>query len=61
MSSYSRWADIRAEHVERAGGEEAVKAGKQELLNEVSVHRMAEAGPRPRPDPAAGHRPHGCR
>ncbi|MBB5870047.1 DNA-binding XRE family transcriptional regulator [Allocatelliglobosispora scoriae] len=42
MSSYSRWSDIRAEHVERAGGEEAVKAGKEELLNEVTGRRLAE-------------------
>lgn len=42
MSSYSRWTDIRAEHVERAGGEEVVKAGKEELLNEVLGHRLAE-------------------
>jgi DNA-binding XRE family transcriptional regulator len=42
MSSYSRWNDIRAEHVARAGGEEAVKAGKEELLNEVVGHRLAE-------------------
>ncbi|GIF19764.1 hypothetical protein BJ973_006807 [Actinoplanes tereljensis] len=31
MNGYSRWQDIRAEYVERAGGEEAVEAGKQEL------------------------------
>ncbi len=42
MTSYSRWKDIRAEHVERAGGEEAVNAGKEELLNEVVGHRLAE-------------------
>jgi hypothetical protein len=35
MSSYIRWSDIRAKHVEQAGGEEAVAAGKQELLAEV--------------------------
>ena len=32
MSGYTRRQDIRAEHVERAGGEEAVDAGKPELL-----------------------------
>ncbi|HEV3356024.1 MAG TPA: hypothetical protein VG247_04470 [Pseudonocardiaceae bacterium] len=32
MTSYQRWKDIRAAHVERAGGEEAVEIGKQELL-----------------------------
>lgn len=42
MSSYSRWKDIRAEQVERAGGEQAVEAGKQELLAEVLGHRLAE-------------------
>lgn len=42
MSSYVRWRDIRAEHVERAGGEEAVQAGKQELLAAVIGHRLAE-------------------
>ncbi|MFK3985062.1 helix-turn-helix domain-containing protein [Micromonospora sp. NPDC050397] len=42
MSSYSRWQDIRAEQVERAGGEQAVEAGKQELLAEVLGHRLAE-------------------
>ncbi|MEU8428506.1 MULTISPECIES: helix-turn-helix domain-containing protein [Micromonospora] len=42
MSDYSRWQDIRADHVARAGGEEAVDAGKQELLAEVIGHRLAE-------------------
>jgi len=42
MNSYVRWQDIRAEHVARAGGEEAVQAGKQELLAEVIGHRLAE-------------------
>lgn len=42
MSSYTRWNDIRAEHVARAGGEDAVAAGKQELLNELIGHRLAE-------------------
>ncbi|MQA25544.1 MAG: helix-turn-helix domain-containing protein [Micromonosporaceae bacterium] len=42
MSSYVRWKDIRAEHVERAGGEAAVTAGKQELLAEALGHRLAE-------------------
>jgi hypothetical protein len=37
MSGYMRWKDIRAEHTERAGGEEAVEAGKQELLAKVQV------------------------
>ncbi|MDW3845986.1 helix-turn-helix domain-containing protein [Micromonospora sp. BRA006-A] len=42
MSDYSRWQDIRADHVARAGGEEAVDTGKQELLAEVVGHRLAE-------------------
>ncbi|MEU1835588.1 helix-turn-helix domain-containing protein [Micromonospora chersina] len=42
MSDYSRWQDIRAEHVARAGGEEVVEAGKRELLAEVVGHRLAE-------------------
>jgi DNA-binding XRE family transcriptional regulator len=42
VSSYVRWKDIRAEHVARAGGEEAVEEGKQELLNEVLGQRLAE-------------------
>jgi DNA-binding XRE family transcriptional regulator len=37
-----RWADIRAEHVGRAGGEEALEAGKQELLAELIGHRLAD-------------------
>lgn len=43
MSSHVRWKDIRAEHVARAGGEEAVEAGKQELLATVVGQRLAEA------------------
>ena len=35
VTGYARWKDIRAEHVERAGGEEVVEAGKQELLAKV--------------------------
>jgi DNA-binding XRE family transcriptional regulator len=42
MSSYVRWNDIRAAHVERAGGEQAVETGKQELLAAVVGHRLAE-------------------
>ncbi|WP_073949524.1 MULTISPECIES: helix-turn-helix domain-containing protein [Streptomyces] len=42
MTGYTRWKDIRAEHVERAGGEEAVAEGKRELLAEVLGHRLAE-------------------
>ncbi|OIV38752.1 transcriptional regulator [Mangrovactinospora gilvigrisea] len=42
MSGYTRWSDIRAEHVERAGGEEVVAAGTAELLAEVVGHRLAE-------------------
>jgi DNA-binding XRE family transcriptional regulator len=42
VTGYARWKDIRAEHVERAGGEEAVEAGKQELLAKVQGHRLAK-------------------
>jgi len=42
MGSYGRWADIRAEHVAQAGGEEVVEADKQELLAEMIGHRLAE-------------------
>lgn len=42
MNGYTRWQDIRAEYVERAGGEDAVRAGKEELLAEVTGHRLAE-------------------
>ncbi|RFU86072.1 XRE family transcriptional regulator [Streptomyces triticagri] len=42
MTGYTRWQDIRAEHVDRAGGEEAVAEGKRELLSEVLGHRLAE-------------------
>jgi hypothetical protein len=42
MSGYVRWSDIRAEHVERAGGEAAVAEGKLELLAEVLGDRLAE-------------------
>jgi DNA-binding XRE family transcriptional regulator len=37
-----RWADIRAEHVARAGDEEAVEAGKRELLAGAVGRRPAE-------------------
>jgi len=42
MSNYTRWSDIRAAQVAGAGGEEAVAAGKQELLAEVQGYRLAE-------------------
>jgi DNA-binding XRE family transcriptional regulator len=42
MSGYTRWGDIRTAQVERAGGEQAVEAGKQELLATVVGHRLAE-------------------
>jgi DNA-binding XRE family transcriptional regulator len=42
VTEYTRWKDVRAAHVERAGGEEAVEAGKQELLATVQGHRLAE-------------------
>ncbi|QOC93053.1 helix-turn-helix domain-containing protein [Micromonospora craniellae] len=42
MSNYTRWSDVRAAHIERAGGEHAVEASKQELLATVVGHRLAE-------------------
>lgn len=42
MTSYVKWSDIRPELVERAGGEQAVEAGKRELLAQVVGHRLAE-------------------
>jgi DNA-binding XRE family transcriptional regulator len=42
MSNYTRWSDIRGEHVERAGGEQAVETGRQELLATMVGHRLAE-------------------
>ncbi|WP_458690972.1 hypothetical protein [Nocardia tengchongensis] len=42
MNGYSLWRDIRGEFVERAGGEDAVAAGKEELLAELIGHRLAE-------------------
>ena len=42
MSSHVAWHDIRAEHVERAGGEAAVEAGKRQMLAEIVGHRLAE-------------------
>lgn len=42
MNSYARWSDTRTAHVERAGGEQAVEDGKQELLATVVGHRLAE-------------------
>lgn len=42
MSGYSRWQDIRAEYVARVGGEEAVEAGKEKLLAEMTGRRLAE-------------------
>lgn len=42
MTSFARWSDIRHEHIERAGGEAAVEAGRRELLAEVIGHRLAE-------------------
>lgn len=42
MSGYARWRDIRTEYVARAGGEEAVREGKEELLAEVTGRRLAE-------------------
>lgn len=40
--NHVRWKDIRADQVERAGGEQAIEAGKRELLATVVGHRLAE-------------------
>lgn len=45
MTGYTRWNDIRAEHVERAGGEAAVAEGKRELLAGVLGARPRSGGP----------------
>ncbi|SRR6266487_521875 len=42
MSGYVRWQDIRDRHVARAGGEDSVEVGKQELLARVQGRRLAE-------------------
>jgi len=42
MNSYTRWSEIRGEHVERAGGEETAAAGRQELMAQVIGRRLAE-------------------
>lgn len=42
MTNYVRWSDIRADHVERVGGERALEEGKQELLATVVGQRLAE-------------------
>jgi DNA-binding XRE family transcriptional regulator len=40
--SYTRWQDVRASHVQRAGGEDVVAAGREELLATARGHRLAE-------------------
>jgi hypothetical protein len=47
MTGYTRWRDVRAAHVERAGGEEAVEAGKRGLLATCDI---------PAPGPGRGLR-----
>lgn len=42
MSSHVSWKDIRAEHVERAGGEAVIATAKREFLAEVTGRRLAE-------------------
>lgn len=42
MSGHMRWRDIRADQVARAGGEQALRAAKDELLAEMIGHRLAE-------------------
>jgi hypothetical protein len=45
MTGYTRWTDIRAAHVERAGGEHAVEAGEQGMRVTIvgTVRRSARA------------------
>lgn len=43
VTTYSRWQDIRAEYVEAAGGEEAVAAGKKELLAQQPTEARSES------------------
>ncbi|GAB3672279.1 helix-turn-helix domain-containing protein [Saccharopolyspora tripterygii] len=42
MTGYTNWRDVRSDFVERAGGEEAVAAGKEAMLAEVLGYRLAE-------------------
>jgi DNA-binding XRE family transcriptional regulator len=42
VKGHTRWADVRARYVEEAGGEEAIEAGKRELLATILGHRLAE-------------------
>lgn len=42
MAGYTNWRQVRAAHVERAGGEDAVAAGKDEMLASVQGYRLAE-------------------
>ncbi|MDI3346747.1 DNA-binding protein [Streptomyces sp. AJ-1] len=53
MTSYTRWQDIRAGHVARVGGEEAVRAGKDELRADALLAREA---PAPSANAPGGHR-----
>lgn len=39
---YVKWSDVRAEFVERAGGEEAAAERKALLRAEITGHRLAE-------------------
>jgi len=45
MNGHSQWKDIRAEFVERAGGEAAVAVGKAELCAQIIAHRLTETEP----------------
>ena len=42
VNGYPRWSEIRGELVERAGGEDVVAAGRQELMAQVIGRRLAE-------------------
>ncbi|XVU22598.1 hypothetical protein ACQPZJ_35785 [Actinoplanes sp. CA-054009] len=40
MSNYTRWSDIRAELVARAGGEQAFEHRKRGLLAALAAHHI---------------------
>lgn len=37
-----RWSDVRDKHIAAAGGAEAIRGEKQNLLAQVRAHRLAE-------------------
>jgi hypothetical protein len=52
MAKYKLWSELRAEHVERAGGEQAVEQGKQKLRADLAASRLPEA-----PESESGSQP----